>query len=192
MWRKLKQRAQAGYDASTLRTAIGAVLIAAVAAASGWYARGALEPVPKHSTTQPAVFDQLLEPTACPPRVVGSLVAIGCNNETLAEAAKVRGNVDVISSLPGRMTISGWAADGSKPAKLVLIAVDGKIKFWAKPNVRREDGANYFKKPSMRMTGFDVTVAVPEDFRRSDHYIRVFGVAKNGRAKELTPGPNAK
>jgi hypothetical protein len=192
MWPKFKRSLPARPDASALAMPIGGLAIAMVAAASGWYARGALEADNASDASMPSpILRQLLEPTTCPPRVIGKLVTVGCGNETLAESGKLNGSVDVISSMPGRMTISGWAADGAKPVKLVLIAVDGKVKFWAKPQARREDVAKYFKKPSLAMSGFDVTVAVPDDFRRADHDIRVFGVAKDGSAKELGLGPNA-
>ena len=175
---------------------VSVLFLLILAVVAGWSARSVVERLRSTESEadraiRAAIFAQLLGPTACPPRVVEGRIAVGCEGIMLTDSTDIRGAVDIISSLSGRLTVSGWGADmgRSAPLKLVLVTVDGKVKFWTQPDTIRDDVAAALQVPALRLAGFSAAVAVPATFRHTDHAIRVFGVSESAKAAEFKTGP---
>lgn len=174
-----------------------ATLALTAAIAVGWFARGKerwADRMTLDAALSRAIFDRIITPVACLPQSAGSHVFVGCERIALPVAPSVRGMVDHIAVAGPKMTVRGWAADVARgePAKLVLIASDGTVAIWAPLGKPRDDVAAAFGKPAYAAAGFEIEIAVPPGFRRSDHDIRIYAVASDGAANELPLGDGAK
>lgn len=81
----------------------------------------------------------------------------------------------------------GWAADleNSKPAKAILLFVNGKFIFSGKPNMDRPGVMKYFNNPKLEKTGFDFMLPLRLLKNGANIHVRLFAISEEGVASEF-------
>lgn len=99
----------------------------------------------------------------------------------------IRGYLDLLNLKDGRLHAAGWAADmkKGKPAKVVVLFIDGKFVASGSPRIPREGVARVLKNEGFLESGF--SFSAPFKLRRnlSARNIILFGISENGEASPL-------
>ena len=95
----------------------------------------------------------------------------------------ITGNVDVITTVNNRMTVTGWACDltDSVPASIIVIFVGGKTAATTALTLERPDVAGHFGRQQLTTCGFSAEFPSP----LPGEQIIVFAIDRNGQAGKI-------